>query len=117
MNYKKLYENIMDIDKQIRFATIFDVNGQIKCCWHQKGIKNISTTQESKKSLEETANGWKSHNEYLHKIGEGKYVLTLYENIKRITIPLDPRHLLYLTTEDDADHVTIIDKALQIKQG
>jgi len=43
--------------------------------------------------------------------------LTLYENIKRITIPLDPRHLLYLTTEDDADHVTIIDRALQIKQG
>jgi hypothetical protein len=44
------------------------------------------------------------------KIGKGKYVLVEYEKLKRITMPLgDEQHLLYITTEPEADHSKIIE--------
>jgi hypothetical protein len=44
------------------------------------------------------------------------YVLAVYEKIKRITMPLDDEHLLYITTEVNANHDKIIEKALKLKQ-
>jgi hypothetical protein len=42
---------------------------------------------------------WKKRTKLESKIGKGKYVLAEYEKIKRITIPLNHKHLLYITTE------------------
>jgi hypothetical protein len=53
-------------------------------------------------------NAWKSRGQLADKIGRGKYVLAEYEKIKRITMPLDENHLLYITTEVNADHDKII---------
>ena len=41
---------------------------------------------------------------------KGKYVLAEYEKIKRITIPLNYKHLLYMTTEVECDHSRLIDR-------
>jgi hypothetical protein len=43
------------------------------------------------------------------KTGKGKYVLAEYEKIKRITLPLGGDHMLYITTEPQADHAKILD--------
>ena len=42
------------------------------------------------------------------KMGKGKYVLAEYEKIKRITMPLGDKHLVYVTTEPQANHAYII---------
>ena len=65
--------------------------------------------EESKKSLELAVNAWKTRSALQSKIGRGKYVLAEYEKIKRVTMPLDEEHILYITTEVDADHSKIID--------
>jgi hypothetical protein len=52
-------------------------------------------------------NAWKIRNELANKIGKGKYVLA-DEKIKRITMPLGDKHLLYVTTEVDANHSNVI---------
>jgi adenine specific DNA methylase Mod len=39
----------------------------------------------------------------MQSIGKGKYVLAEYEKIKRITMPLNDEHLLYITTEPEAN--------------
>jgi hypothetical protein len=49
------------------------------------------------------------------KVGKGKYVLAEYEKIKRITMPLGDKHLLYVTTEVDADHSNVIRGITKIK--
>jgi hypothetical protein len=36
--------------------------------------------------------------------------------LKRITMPLDSDHILYITTDVEADHAPIIYRALRIKQ-
>jgi len=48
------------------------------------------------------------------KTGKGKYAMTEYEKIKRITIPLDDEHLLLITTEVEADHAQIISNVLKL---
>lgn len=56
-------------------------------------------------------NSWKIRSKLAPKIGKGKYVLAEYEKIKRITMPLGDNHILYITTEVQADHSKLIDTA------
>jgi hypothetical protein len=108
MNYQKLYQDIMGLDKNIRMVTICDTDGKIMYSDHRPGITNLLTPDESKKSLEMAVNAWKSRSQLAPKIGKGRYVLAEYEKIKRITMPLGDRHLVYVTTELQANHSNII---------
>jgi len=106
----------MRIDPKIRFATIFDMDGKILYSAHRDGVTNLLSTEENKKSLDLAVSAWKARSEFTNKIGKGKYVLAAYEKIKRITMPLDDEHLLYITMETSANHDKIIEKALKLKQ-
>ncbi|MGB6675000.1 MAG: hypothetical protein WBE34_21445, partial [Candidatus Nitrosopolaris sp.] len=116
MDYKRIYESIMNSDPKIRLVTICDPNGKIMHSDHREGVKNLLTPEESKKSLELAVNAWKTRSQLAPKIGKGKYVLAEYEKIKRITMPLGDEHLLYVTTEVDADHSVIIDRITRLDQ-
>ncbi len=105
----------MALDPKIRFATIFDMSGNIMISGNRKGITNLLTPEESQKSLQLAINAWKSRNEVSDKIGRGKYALVEYEKIKRITMPIDQDHILYVTTDVEADHAPIIYRALRLK--
>jgi plasmid stability protein len=112
MDYRKLYQDIMKLDPKIRLVTICDIDGRVMYSEHREGLRNLLTPEESKKSLELAINAWKTRSQLATKIGKGKYVLAEYEKIKRITMPLghdiDDNHLLYITTEPEADHSNII---------
>ncbi len=105
-----MYEDIMNIDPKIRLVTICDLVGNIMHSGHRQGVTNLLTPEESKKSLDLAINAWKTRSELAPKIGKGKYVLAEYEKIKRITMPLGEDHILYITTEVDADDRGIIDR-------
>jgi len=111
-----LFQKVMEIDPKIRFATIFDMNGNIMFSEHREGVQSLLSPEESKRSLQLAINAWKSRNEVSDKIGRGKYALVEYEKLKRITMPLDADHILYITTDVEADHAPIIYRALRIKQ-
>src|SRR5438094_9865171 len=98
----------MKLDPQIRLITICDMNGQILLSHQRPGVINLLTPEESRKSIEMAVKGWKTRSELAPKIGKGKYVLAEYEKVKRITMPLGDNHLLYVTTEVDANHSVII---------
>jgi hypothetical protein len=108
MNYQKLYQDISSLDGNIRMVTISDTNGKIMHSDHRPGVTNLLTPDESRKSLEMAVNAWKSRSQLAPKIGKGKYVLAEYEKIKRITMPLGDKHLVYVTTEPQANHENII---------
>ena len=110
MDYQKLQADIMNIDSKIRLVTICDINGKVMSSDHRQGVKNLLSPEESKESLELAVNSWKIRSKLTSKIGKGKYVLAEYEKIKRITMPLGDNHLLYVTTEPEADHSNIINR-------
>jgi hypothetical protein len=114
MDYQKLYQDIMELDTNIRMVTVCDTDGKIMYSDHRPGVTNLLTPDESKKSLEMAVNAWKSRNQLAPKIGKGKYVLAEYEKIKRITMPLGERHLVYVTTELQANHDNIISRITKL---
>src|ERR671913_1365430 len=117
MDYQKLQVDIMNIDPKIRLVTICDINGKVMFSDHRQGVKNLLSPEESKESLELAANSWKMRSKLAPKIGKGKYVLAEYEKMKRITMPLSDNHLLYVTTEPEADHTSIIRKIEEVVKG
>jgi len=114
MDAKELYDKIMSIDPQIRFATIANKDGKIEHTGHREGVTNVLTPDESKKSLQRAIDSWNARNDLSDKIGEGKYVLAEYAKIKRVTIPYGGDHLIYLTTDVQADHTKIIAETLKL---
>ena len=114
MDYKKIYEDIMNSDPKIRLVTICDLDGKIMHSGHRQGVTNLLTPEESKKSLELAIKAWKTRSELAPKIGKGKYVLAEYEKIKRITMPLGEDHILYITSEVNADDRGIIEKVRRL---
>src|SRR5919204_3256234 len=116
MDYKRIYEDIMNSDPRIRLVTICNSSGKIMYSDHRKGVQNLLSPEESKKSLELAVSSWKTRTTLAPKIGKGKYVLAEYEKIKRITMPLgDEQHLLYITIEPEADHSKIIERVRTLK--
>jgi hypothetical protein len=115
MDYKRIYNDVMNIDPKIRLVTICDNDGNIMYSIHREGVKNLLTPEESKKSLELAVNAWKTRTKLAPKIGKGKYVLAEYEKIKRITMPLDDKHFLYVTTEVECDHSALIDRIQRLE--
>ncbi len=108
IDYGRIFNDIMSLNPKIRLVTICDLNGKIMYSQHREGVKNLLSPEESKKSLELAINAWKVRTELANKIGKGKYVLAEYEKIKRITMPLGDKYLLYVTTEVEADHSKVI---------
>jgi hypothetical protein len=114
---KQHYNDIINIDPNIRLVTICDSEGKAMYSHHGEGVKNLLTAEESKKSIEMAMTGWRVRSELSHKIGRGKYVIAEYERIKRITMPFGEDYLLYLTTEPQANHLNIINRIRKLEAG
>ena len=114
--YKRIYQQIMNIDPNIRLVTICDINGKIMYSDYREGIENLLSPEESKKSLKLAIDAWKTRSSLASKIGRGKYVLAEYDKVKRITMPLGKNHLLYVTTEVQANHDKIIHRILELPE-
>ena len=116
MDYGRLCKEILDLDPKIRFAGVCDDTGETKFGGQRDGVKNLLSPEETKKSNLQALARWALRNALSPKVGKGKYAMAEYEKVKRITIPLDDRHLLLVTTEVNADHDRIIDKVLKSVQ-
>jgi len=114
---KQHYNDIVNIDPNIRLVTICDSDGKTMYSRHREGVENLLTPEETKKSLEMAMTGWKVRSEVSHKIGKGRYVLAEYEKIKRITMPFGDDYLLYLTTEVQANHMNINNRIRKLEAG
>jgi hypothetical protein len=113
VDYNELVKYILDLDTKVRFAGICDETGEIRYGGQREGLKNLLTPGETKMSNIQEMAGWALRNSLATKVGRGKYAMTEYEKIKRITFPLDPDHLLLVTTEVESEHMKLIDGILK----
>ncbi|MFQ5782003.1 MAG: DUF6659 family protein [Nitrosopumilus sp.] len=114
--FQKIHESIMKLSPEIRFLTIIDNHGRLMFGGQREGISNYLNPQSEKESLRHAIDTWKIREKFSNAIGEGKYALAEYEKIKRITIPLDKNHIVYLTTETNIDHDRLIADILNLVQ-
>ncbi len=98
---EKLLNMILGEIPSSRIAIICDHNGTIM--WNS--IRNNTTSylsvDETKESLRRAIDSWDQRGRLSSKIGAGKYAIVAYDKIKRITIPLPNRHLLFVSLEGE----------------
>ncbi|MGI0087756.1 MAG: hypothetical protein ACREBI_07320 [Nitrosotalea sp.] len=111
MTVQKILGNIMDTDHHIRYATICDMEGNEVGKTVREGVTPMLNDEEHKETLRYAVSAWKTRAKFAPKIGKGKYVLAVYENLRRLTMPLGTKHLLLITwgtdggTQDIVTHI------------
>ncbi|MDN5846981.1 MAG: hypothetical protein L0H53_11985 [Candidatus Nitrosocosmicus sp.] len=115
MEFENIGKNILNLDSAVRFVTIIDTKDEkVLYSEHKTGATNLLSKEESQESLRLAINAWKTRSKLSSKIGKGKYVLAEYEKLKRITMPLDEGHMLYITTDVGCDALGLVDKVRKL---
>jgi len=114
MNFDNFYAEIMHVDPMIRYAAIQNMAGEKICGGMQEGVTPYLNDDEIKMMHHYAAQRWDTRKTIAHKIGNTKYVIAEYDKLKRLTFPVDEKHLLMLTAEISSDHASIISKILEL---
>ena len=104
----------MGIDSAIRYAVIQNDSGEKMYGGFKDGIIPILNDDELKMMHYYASQRWQTRKNIEHKLGNTRYAMAEYDKLKRITFPIDEKHLLMLTTEVHANHTNIIDKTLKL---
>jgi hypothetical protein len=116
MDYKALLENIMALDKIIRFSVIADKYGNIIMTRYRKGLKNFLTDRETKDTIQYAVEAWRIRHTHEEKLGKARFALVEYQKLLRTSIPLHNDQLLIITLDIAENDFEIIEKILnQIK--
>ena len=114
LDYDKLCSSILEIDPKIRGALVFHSGGELLGGGMRQGVKSHLPQEEIAKSTHSAILRWESRKKLVSFLGNGRYSLTEYEKVKRITFPLNPSALLMVSTEIEANHNMIIHKILEL---
>ena len=98
--FEKLLNMLMDFNSDIRFAAVCNKDGEI--LWNSKrnNVRNMVPLGDTKKTLQRAASAWDERAKITGLVGKGLYVIAAYEKIKRVTIPLDNRHILFISIDN-----------------
>ena len=112
-------KQILELDKTIRFVGIADISTELVMSEYRKGVTPLLPGKESEMSLFQSVMRMESREGEEEKLGKTIYAFTVYEKVKRATIPLHDNYKLMISFDISADHESIISKILQIckKQG
>jgi hypothetical protein len=110
MEFEHLLDRVMDLDKNIRHARICDMSSNVVCSRQRAGVVNLLTEEETRESLKYSVNSWKIRAQLADKIGKGRYVLAVYEKLRRVTLPLDEKHLLLVSFDNKGGQMDILEK-------
>jgi len=114
MDYDKICKDILNIDKKIRFAAICDDTGETRYGGMREGMSSLLTPEETRKSAQLAIGRWGLRDALTPKIGKAKYAMAEYEQIKRVSIPLNDDYLLLVSMDIDADHSSLIYRIIDL---
>ena len=112
MDFNHLLDKIIKLDKNIRFALIFDSLGKIINKDQRPGLSLILDGSETENMIREASNSWHLRKEYAPKLGKGQYTFTVYDNLGRITMPVDENYFI-LVSHDGVDDISWFVKNIQ----
>jgi hypothetical protein len=87
-------DNILNLDKSIRWIGITNKNGIIINEKYREGLKLLLNKEENQESAINTINRHKTRTKFEPKIGKLTYAFGRYENFSRFIIPLENYYLI-----------------------
>jgi len=112
INYKNLLERLMNLDENIRFAAVASMEGEVLASTSKPNTELYLSPDETMETLQHAVSAWKSRMKHYDKIGEGLYTLSVYEKLRRATVPLPSGNLLLVTIDNSGGQKQILDKIL-----
>ena len=116
----RLCSMVMEANQYARYAAVCDREGKI--LWHSRrnNVEHLLTEDETVGSLKRAVESWHARDSLTNKLGKGRYAVVGYDNLTRITVPLQNDHLLLVTVEGKkpqylGDIVKIVDYIQQNK--
>lgn len=107
---KDICKQILALDSAIRFSGIANNMGKIVASAFQEGVEPLLTDEEVEGSAIKSVLRMKTREDYEEKLGKAVYTFTLYEKVKRASIPLTHEDyvLLFVSFDTNASHEEII---------
>jgi len=75
MDYGKLCKEILDLDPKIRFAGVCDDTEETKFGGQREDVKNLLSSEETKRSNIQALARWALRNALSPKVGKGRYAI------------------------------------------
>ncbi len=116
-NFENLLNKIIEVDEHVRFAIVCDMYGEILCKRKRVGVTDFLTEKENKAALQNTINSWMFRTSLADKIGHTQYTLAVYDNLRRVVIPLGKEHLLVVTFDNMGGQKDIVMRIFAIIKG
>ena len=114
MDLDQLFQEVMNVDSTIRYAAIQNNTGERICGGFRDNVNPILSDDELKMMHYYASQRWQTRKNIQHKLGNTKYAMAEYDNLKRIVFPINENYLLLLTTEINTDHTSVINKVLEL---
>src|ERR687896_1058521 len=114
---KEICNQVLQLDKSIRFAGVANNMGTLIAYKLRKGLVSLLNEEELRNNIMKTVLRMKTREDYESKLGDVIYTFALYKRVKRASIPLDHPDLAVLTMSFDmaANQDSIImDKILPV---
>ena len=116
MDHEKLCLEILKMDPKIRFASVYNEWAEQIAGGMQEGLDGHLPESMTHEMVNLAILRWESRKKMYELVGKAKYAMTEYERVKRFTFYLNDNNLLLVSTELDADHVTMISKIQKLLQ-
>ncbi len=114
MNFRQLLEKIIESDKNIRFAAVFDRYGIVREKIPRDDISQMLDEYETQNMLREAASSWYHRKSLAQKLGKGHYSLTVYDNLIRVTMPLSTDYFIIISHDKLDDQSPIAKRILKV---
>ncbi|MGI0047869.1 MAG: hypothetical protein ACREBB_11910 [Nitrosotalea sp.] len=87
----------MKSDDRIRYATVCDMEGQVLGTEIREGLKPLLNDDEHKEALMYAVNSMRVREKLSAKLGKNHYVLAVYDNLCRLTMPIGNKYMILIT--------------------
>ena len=108
--FEDVCQNIIDLDKTIRFAGITNMRRTIVSSKYRPELVPLLTQQETIESVEYSVLRMGTRRLIEAKLGKVLYSITFYEKVKRAVMPIGKHgnFILVVSFDNEADHDSII---------
>jgi hypothetical protein len=112
-NYEQLCLDILNSDKNIRFAGFVNDKSKILHSVQRNDLDSLLTENEIGMSIHYTLERWRKAQNFTFRLGKERLTLTEYDNVTLFTIPFKGK-LLLVSTEPRIDYDPIMEKVNSI---
>ena len=112
MDYNQLCKDTMDLDPSIRFSMVV-VDGVRRFGGYRYDVVGILDSDELTESIRHAYERMNGRFLVESELGKTRYAMAEYENVKRVTFPLDKKTLLLVSMDVKSKHSQIINLILK----